>query len=101
MLHMESRILVFSEGQQVNEELFNHTRIQKHSQVASIKRMGAQTTDLGFYGYNFFRLKSNGGVAILNSVWHYGDTLESLESLFVDLSTFHGHSLASIKDKMY
>ena len=99
--HMESRILFFSEGPQVDVEIFNHTRVQKHAHVAIIKRMGRGNTDLGFYGYNFFRLESSGGVAILNFVWHYGDTLESLESLFVDLSTFHGHPLASIKDKMY
>ena len=98
---MESRILFFSESQEVDVEIFNHTRVQKHAHVAIIKRMGRGNTDLGFYGYNFFRLESSGGVAILNFVWHYGDTLESLESLFVDLSTFHGHPLASIKDKMY
>ena len=95
--HMESRILFFSEGQEVDVELFNHTRVQRHAQVVAIKRMGRGTTDLGFYGYNFFRLASSDRVAILNFVWHYGDTLESLESLFVDLSTFHGHPLASIK----
>ena len=91
---MESRILVFSEDRAMTLELFNHTLIRKHARVASIERIGIG--NLGFYGYNFFQPTTEGDDAILNSVWHFGDKLETLDSLFTDLSTFRGHTLESI-----
>ena len=94
---MESRILVFSEDRAATVELFNNTLIRKHARVASIERMGRGTSDrLGFYGYNFFQPTTGGDTAILNLVWHFGDKLETIESLFTDLSTFRGHTLESI-----
>ena len=94
---MESRILVFSEDRAATVELFNNTLIRKHARVASIERMGRGTSDrLGFYGDNFFQPTTGGDTAILNLVWHFGEKLETIDSLFTDLSTFRGHTLESI-----
>ena len=92
---MESRIFFFSQDHATTLEVFNHTLIKKHARVASIERMRSQLEppDLGFYGYNFFE----GDAVILNRVWHFGDSVESLDSLFTDLTTFRGRHLESFK----
>ena len=89
---MESRIIFFSPNHAATQELFSHNHVKKHARVASIERMEFDPTALGFYGYNFF-----GGdpPVVMNSVWHLGDNLDDLESLFTDLSTFQGHTLVS------
>ena len=92
---MDSRILVFSEYHEATLDLFNNTLVKKHARVASIELMDRVTSDLGFFGYNFFQ-KNGEDAAILNSVWHFRDTVETLDSLFTDLSTFQGHTLASV-----
>ena len=90
---MDSRIFAFSQDHAATLELFNHTLVKKHARVASIERMRFQLEppDLGFYGYNFF----GGDPVILNSVWHFGDTVDHLDSLFTDLTTFWRHHLES------
>ena len=96
---MDSRIFVVSQDHEATLELFNHTLIKKHARVASIERMQSRVEppDLGFYGYNFF----GGDPVILNSVWHFGDTVDSLDSLFTDLTTFRGHHLESYQFPSY
>ena len=89
--------MVFSENQAITQELFNNTLIRKHAHVASIQRLGRQTSDLGFFGYNFFQSNIGGDLTRLNLVWHFGDTLDTLESLFTDLSSFQGHTMVSTK----
>ena len=53
------------------------------------------SSDLGFYGYNFF--EDRGDPVILNSVWHFGDTMDDIDSLFPDLTTFRRHHLESFQ----
>ena len=94
---MDTRILVFSQDRAATLELFNQTLIKKHARVASIERMRSQLEppDLGLYGYNFFGTPVGRDPVILNSVWHFGDTVNTLDSLFTDLTTFRRHHLES------
>ena len=87
--------MVFSENQAITQELFNNTLIRKHAHVASIQPLGKQTSDLGFFGFNFFQSTIGGDVARLNNVWHFGDTIETLYNLFTDVSSFQGQTLVN------
>ena len=94
---MDSRIFVFSQDHMSTLKLFNHTLIKKHAHVASIERLSqSKHPDLGFYSYNFFHSTVGGNPAILNHVWHFGDTVDDHNSLFTDLKTFHNHNLESM-----
>ena len=94
---MDSRIFVFSQDRAATLELFNHTLIKKHARVASIEKMRSQfePPDLGLYGYNFFNTAVDRDPVILNSVWHLGDTVNTLDSLYTDLTTFRRSHLES------
>ena len=96
LYHLDSRIFVFSQYRAATLELFNHTLIQKHARVASIERMKSpfEQPSFAFYGYNFFDLSSGRDPVILNSVWHFKDTIKTLESLYTDLSSFRRRHLA-------
>ena len=97
LYHMDTNIFVFSAHHGATLELFNNTFIKKHARVASIERLWSQpeTLDLGFYGYNFFDGK--GDSVILNTVWHLGDTLDDIDSLFTDFTSFRHQHLESSK----
>ena len=97
LYHMDSRIFVFSQDRAATLELFNHTLIQRHARVASIEMMNSQfePRDLGLYGYNFFGAHVGRDPVILNRVWHFGDTVNTLDSLFTDLTTFRRSHLES------
>lgn len=88
--------MVFSQDRRATLELFNHTLVQKHAQVVSIELMSQQDPPrLGFYNYNFFGPSIDNDLAMLNSVWHFGDMVINLDTLFADLTTFRGHHMES------
>ena len=95
---MDSRILVFSGDRSATLELFNHTLVKKHARVASIERIRSQleSPDLGLYGYNFFDVTDGRNPVILNSVWHFGDDANTIDSFFTDLTTFRSRHLESL-----
>ena len=72
--------------------------MRKHAQLASIEVISQQdeSVQLAFYNYNFFlptnRTNEN-DVAVLNSVWHFGSTVDNLDRLFNDFRTFSGHHM--------
>ena len=96
LYHIDSRIFVFSQDRAATLKLFNHTLIQKHARVASIERMKSrfEQPSFGFYGYNFFDMSSGLEPVILNRVWHFKDTVKTLDSLYTDLSSFRRRHLA-------
>ena len=98
LYHMDTNIFVFSTHHGATLELFNNKFIKKHARVASIERLRSQpeSLDLGFYGYNFFDGK--GDPVILNNVWHLGDTLDDIDSLFTDFTSFRHQHLESSHD---
>ena len=100
LYHTDSQIFVFSPDHGATLELFNNTFIRKHARVASIEMMTYQLgpSDLGFYGYGFYGYNFFGDRSdpvILNNVWHFGDSMDDIDSLFTDFTSFRHQHLES------